>query len=67
MRPAAVLLTLFLAGASVARAEPQLAAFVTDQNSDVYVALFDGKAVELAGCTSAGQARARTRKRTPGT
>ncbi|RWE40580.1 MAG: hypothetical protein EOS79_18800 [Mesorhizobium sp.] len=57
MRPAAVLLTLFLAGASVARAEPQLAAFVTDQNSDVYVALFDGKAVELAGCTSAGQAK----------
>ncbi len=57
MRRAAILLTLFLAGASAARAEPQLAAFVTDQNDDVYVALFDGKAVELAGCTSAGQAK----------
>jgi len=57
MRRAVVLLTLILAGASVARAEPQLAAFVTDQNNDVYVALFDGKAVELAGCSSAGQAK----------
>ncbi|MER8386545.1 hypothetical protein NKJ46_23810 [Mesorhizobium sp. M0166] len=57
MKQAAALLALFLAGASVASAEPQLAAFVTDQNKDVYVALFDGKAVELAGCASPGQAK----------
>lgn len=57
MRQTLVMLILLLAGTSAVRAEPQLATFVTDQNRDVYVALFNGKAVELAGCVSPGEAK----------
>ncbi|MBQ0749998.1 MAG: hypothetical protein KBT70_07330 [Roseovarius sp.] len=54
-----VLITLICLVAGAARAEePALARYVTDDNVDVYVALFDGQAVELAGCASEGAARA---------
>lgn len=58
MKHVAAFVVLFVAGASPAgAAAPELNVFVTDQNIDVYVALFDGKAVELAGCTSSAEAK----------
>lgn len=47
------------AGAALAE-EPALARYVTDENADVYVALFRGQAVELTGCTGEAAARALT-------
>ena len=54
-----VLISLICLAAGAARAEePALARYVTDDNVDVYVALFGGQAVELAGCASEGAVRA---------
>ena len=52
-----IMLLGLVAGAARAE-EPALARYVTDDNVDVYVALFDGQAVELAGCANEGAARA---------
>lgn len=51
----ALALSLF---ASAAHAAPELASYVTNDNRDVFVALYDGRAVELDGCSDAGAARA---------
>jgi hypothetical protein len=50
-----VLAAVLAVGAGIARASPpQLAVYVTDDNRDVYVALYEvGVGIELAGCPSA--------------
>lgn len=57
-RPTLPALVLALALPGAAAAAPQLAFHVTDENVDVFVGLFDGMAVELAGCANAVEARA---------
>jgi hypothetical protein len=57
MRAVATLAILLAAAAPAIGATPELNVFVTDQNADVFVALFEGKAVELTGCASPGQAK----------
>ena len=58
MRRPTILIALLVAGMATAEAAPPaLQVYVTEQNADVYVALFDRKAVELAGCTSATDAK----------
>jgi hypothetical protein len=53
-----VLIALFLVGTVTAEAAPpELQVYVSEQNADVYVALFDSKAVELSGCTNAADAK----------
>lgn len=52
----AAVATLALAGAGWA-APPELSVFVTDQNTDVLVAIYGDRAVELAGCTGPDAAR----------
>jgi hypothetical protein len=58
MRRSIILIALLAAGTAAAEAAPPaLQVYVTEQNADVYVALFDRKAVELAGCTNATDAK----------
>src|SRR5262245_48850652 len=57
--PAAMLWSIALAGAMPARASaPSLEVYVTDQDQNGYVAIYDGVAVELANCPNAAAARA---------
>ncbi len=61
MRPFALPLAAALLAATTAAtlaAPPELAVYVTDENKDVYVALYDDVAIELAGCPSETAARA---------
>lgn len=60
MKPALRFLALaaaLLPPAPLHAATPELAVYVTDQNEDVFVALYEGAAVELSGCPSAAAAR----------
>lgn len=58
IRSAALALVLALACSAVqAQEAPDISVFVTDQNQDVFVALYGNAAVELSGCTSVSEAR----------
>jgi hypothetical protein len=58
MRRSIILIALLVATTATGEAAPPaLQVYVTEQNADVYVALFDSKAVELAGCTNAADAK----------
>ncbi len=48
---------LVLALPAVAQDVPRLSVFVTDQDADVFVAIYGEKAVELRGCTGVSAAR----------
>lgn len=56
LRSLAMLVALVPAAALNA-AEPKVAVYVTDQNQDVFVALYEDAAVELTGCAGAAAAR----------
>ncbi|MDP3896842.1 MAG: hypothetical protein Q8Q62_09210 [Mesorhizobium sp.] len=60
MRPLALLLAGVFAAATLPAiaAPPGLAAYVTDENEDAYVALYGNVAIELSGCASEAAARA---------
>lgn len=57
-KPSIAFAVAALVAAGAGAVEPQLAAYVTDDDRDVYVALYGAVAVELAGCPSAAAARA---------